>query len=136
MNIAEIKKSVNAKFPTALVKIESQDGNYRAYRDMNGKSYRYIPTYVTLSPMDCTDVKSNKIAEKMNDIITHLRSLGGTLITRSSNHAMVDFIKPKKNLADPDKGYRVHIYKESFRSTYIYDSAYQQIFFSVNYEKI
>ncbi len=136
MNMSEIKKSFKEAFPLATVKIESLDGTYRPYRDATGTMYRLIPTYVTLSPMDCTDVKPKKIAAKFDEIINKLQSLGGILVTRSNNHAMVDFIKPKKKAGEPDKGYRAHIFKESFRSTYIYDSAYQQIFFSVNFEKM
>jgi hypothetical protein len=134
--ITEIKKEFNVKFPKATVKIETRDGTYRPLRNHDNKTYRLIPTYVTLSPMDCTDVKANKIQDKIDEIISYFKSKGGVVQSQTRSFAIINFLKPKKNATDEDKGYQVTITRESFRSTMIYDAMYQQVFIDVTFEKI
>ena len=134
MKFVEIKKSFNEALPKAVVKVEGLDGTFRPFRDSAGKTYRLIPTYVTYNG-DGDPAKYEKVAEKFNEIINKLKSLGGIVVTKSGNHAIVDFVKPKKNMSDPDKGHRAHIFKEKFKASQIGDKGYQ-IFFSVEFESL
>lgn len=126
LTFTEIKKAFNKEFPKTSVKIESTDGTYRPLRDGYGKTIRRIPTNVTFSPMDVTDIKANKVAEKMFEMIGFLQKLGGTLRTRSLNHAMVEFVNPKGT-----KVLTFSFFREQYRDSYIYDEGYKNIFFDV-----
>lgn len=128
MGITAIKKSFNEKFPRSTVKVETSSGHYRPLRDSQNKTIRRIPTYIQLSPVDCTDVKPKKIQAKFQEMIDFLKSQGGILKCKSSNHAIVEFkIKNKE--------FSVHIFLEKYRATHIYDGAYQNVFFDVNFIK-
>ena len=106
------------------------DGTYRPERDGYGKLIRRIPTYVQLSPIDCTDVKANKIEAKFQEMLSFLKSHGGVIRTKSAQHAIVDFIDAK------GKGFEVHIFQEKHRATYVYDEGYKNVFFDVMFEKV
>lgn len=129
MKLTEMKKQFNIQFPKATVKVEALDGKFRPLRDGSGKMIRRIPTYVQLSPMDCTDVKFNKIQDKFDEMINFLKRQGGIVKTRSTRHAIVEFIDQK------GKGYTVTFFQEKFRATYLYDESYKNVFFDVQFDK-
>lgn len=130
MKITEAKKSFNEAFPKATVKAEHLDGKFRPIRDGSGKLIRRVPTYVQYSPMDCTNVKADKVAAKFQEMIDFLTDKGGRVKTYTSVHAIVEFIDAK------GKGFTVHFFQEKHRATYVYDSGYKNVFFDVMFEKI
>ena len=130
MKITELKKLFNQEFPRAAVKAEGLDGKFRSTRDGYGKMIRLIPTYVQLSPIDCTDVKANKVEAKFQEMLTFLKGHGGYIRVKSSQHAIVEFIDAK------GKGFTVHFYQEKHRATYLYDEGYKNVFFDVRFEKV
>ena len=130
LKITEAKKLFNAEFPKATVKVEALDGNFRPMRDGPGKLIRRIPTYVQLSPMDCTSVKSEKIQAKFDEMISFLKRQGGVVKTRSTQHTIVEFIDQK------GKGFTVTFFQEKFRATYVYDEGYKNVFFDVQFDKV
>lgn len=131
ITMAEAKKQFNAKFPKSTIKVDTEMGE-KSMRDYDNKLIRGISTGVVHSPMDCTNVKYEKVASFFSNIVNLLSSLGADIQQDmySSNFAVAIFTNEK------GKQFKAIISEVRCRSTYVYDEGYQQVYFSVDFEKI
>ena len=121
LTIALAKKELNAKFKKVTVKYENRDGKTISLRDSDDKLVRMIPTNVQLSPMDCTNVKHDKINTIFCDVLNVFRNLGMEKISDN----IFQYVDSK------GKGFSVFVHIAKYTSSSLFDSGYKDVYIDV-----
>lgn len=106
---SDLKRAFKENYKLEKPKYTTRDGLKRKCHDVNGLNY--VDTGVVHSPIDVTDIRTNKVKAKLNEIKNWFRSKGGL----EEETGLFTFNKGDK------KEFTIYVASYQFIDTYEYD---------------